>query len=221
MKNSKKKKIVSKQIRSASDLAQEAKWGKLTPEEIAYVEHRIQDKQADQDKDLDTWIFIVGRLGLIRHRPLIEKLLYFQTQPWVCIEALKTLCTYWDYTQDYLKEIKMFIRGVDWDPHDDIRLWALSIAGHFLKENLDSELLQLLIDVFENLGNLESLHEQSPYKREFIRSCAFSELAFAMGIDFEEIPDTDEIEKCLVKGQSDLLDLSIIEKARRRLQKKN
>lgn len=207
-------------MRRASDLSHEAKWGKLTPEEIAYVEQKLQDKEADKDEDLHIWIFIVGRLGLIRHRPLLEKFLYYQTEPWVCIQALRALCTYWEYTNDYLKELKMFIRGVEWDPHDDIRLWALSIAGKFLKENFDYELLQLLLDVFEKLGELDSLHEHREYAREFIKSCAFEALAIAMGKNYDEILDTDDIENCLLNGQLELLDLSIIEQAHQRLQQK-
>ncbi|MBS4167184.1 MULTISPECIES: hypothetical protein [unclassified Neochlamydia] len=209
-----------KKMRRASDLSHEAKWGKLTPEEIAYVEHKLQDKKADEDEDLDTWIFIVGRLGLIRHRPLLEKFLYHQTEPWVCMQALKALCTYWEYTKDYLKELKMFIRGVEWDPHDDIRLWALSIAGDFLKENYDPELLQLVLDVFENLGKLDSFHEHSTYAREFIRSCAFNALAIASGEKYQNLPDTDDIENCLLNSQMELLDLSVLEKARQRLKQK-
>ncbi|WP_044882784.1 hypothetical protein [Neochlamydia sp. EPS4] len=211
---------MSKKMRRASDLSHEAKWGRLTPEEIAYVEQKLQDKKADEDEDLPTWIFIVGRLALIRHRPLLEKFLYHQMEPWVCIQALRALCTYWEYTQDYLKELKMFIRGVEWDPHDDIRLWALSIAGDFLKEHYDPELLQLLLDVFEKLGKLDSLQEQREYAREFIQSCAFKALAIASGKKYDEILDTDDIENCLLNGQMELLDLSVLKKARQRLQQK-
>ena len=212
---------MAKKILSAGKLAEKAKWDRLTSDEIADVAQRIKDIKPGNKEDLPCLIFALGRSGADQYREMVEKFLYYTSGEWVCIEALRALCTYWCFTADYLKELKMFIKGAEWDDTDDVRLWAMSIAGDFLKENYDRELLYLLLEVFENLGKSTSVREIRDYARSLLQSAAYEAIATAMGKKWNEIPDGDFIEAAIENKQLDLLDLTVIQKAHQMIEKKN
>jgi hypothetical protein len=90
--------------------------------------------------------------------------LFYPQDPSISSIALKTLCTYWELTKDYVIVIKQFIKGVDWDEDDEVALTAISIAGEFLRdsEKKDKELLQSLLNILnkedESNVNVESAY---------------------------------------------------------------
>lgn len=155
----------------------------------------------------------MGRISVEQYKELIDKYLYYPGNPWICREALNTLCTYWKLTADYLDAIKMYIRGAKWDDTDEVRMIAISIAGEYLRKAFDKELLQLLLDVFENLGKINSITETSVSARALIQSCAYDAISRAMGKNHNEIPYFEDTEKLIEENQLDSLDLSIIKKA--------
>lgn len=53
------------------------------------------------------------------------------------------------------------------------------------------------MNVFEGLGTLPNIHENDKDKREFVKSCAYCDIARAMGKDYEKIPDIDEVQEWL------------------------
>jgi len=153
-------------MRSLDDLLEEAKTGTLTDEEISYIVEKIKNHQKgiDVKEDLYTLIYAIGIADCIaipgktyspargtEYRDIIESFLNYPNDPSVASIALKSLCTYWRYTESYLDEIKYFIKGVDWDEHDDVFLASVRIAGEYLRESNDKnqELLELLIEKWE------------------------------------------------------------------------
>ncbi len=188
-------------MRNQDELLEEAKWGKLTPEELAYVVQKIQSSKPGDDEDLYTWIHILGRSGNRQYRKLVEGFLYYPSNPIISRIALNTLCNYWSFARDYLKELKTFIKGVDWDEDQDVRDIAVSCAGAFLKEEEEKELLKLIIDIVEKFINAEEDSNDS-----ITWENAYTALSRAMGKEWKDILSAKEI------------DLPMIEKAKQRLE---
>jgi hypothetical protein len=188
-----------------SELLEQAKRGKLSPNEIDYVAQQLVENTDNRY----TLIHILGRAEAIKYRNLIEPFLHYPDDPLVSEIALKSLCTYWGLSEQYVDELKMFIKGVEWDDFDDVRMAAISISGEYLRSASNAELLHTLIDVFENLETSTLL--KSAENPELIRSCAYSAIARAMGREYDQIPNTTKISQQM---QQNTLDLLLIEQAK-------
>ena len=208
-------------MRSFDELAHEAKWGEISKDEITYVAQRLKNFKPGEDSDvlLATLIYILGFSWASEYRDLVEPFLCYRKYDWVCCRALKALCTCWGLTENYLEIIKMYIRGADWDESDDIRIIAMSIAGAFLREKFDRELLQLLVDIFEGLGEIEGIHETCEEARDLLKGCAYEVLSRAVGEDWDDILEGEEVVKLMANGQLSFLDLPVMQKAHQLLQK--
>ncbi|CAM0117305.1 hypothetical protein [Rhabdochlamydiaceae symbiont of Dictyostelium giganteum] len=191
-------------------LIDKATWDELTKDEIAYVTNKFESKEQLPVNELSNLIYILGRIGAVKYRKKIEKYLYGPHPEDLCVIALRVLCNYWKYSTAYIEEIKMFIRGVEWDPVDEIRLIAISVAGESIRNNMNRELLKLLLDVFENLGINPDLNEKRDYARAFIQSCAYYAIARAMGKEYNQILDEELIEQAIADKQLIKLDLMMI-----------
>ena len=162
-------------MRSIDELLEEAKWGKLTQEELEYVVNKIKDYKEDDAEDLYTLLYTLGRSGAIEYRKLVEKFLYYPNDPMVSSMALKTLCDYWSLDEEYLREIKAFARGVEWDFDGDVRTIAISTAGEYLRRNPEKELLEILFKILED-ENENKIDQES----------VFQALARATGRNYNE-----------------------------------
>lgn len=164
------------------ELLSEAKWGKLSEEEINYVVEKIKATTPDDDEDLYKLIHILGKANAIQHRKLVESFLYYPTYPMISEIALQTLCDFWGYAKDYIPQLKAFVKGVSWDVDEDVRLLAIGSVGELLREVPDKELLELIIGIWEN-----------DQENEIMRECAIESLARATGRDYKEF--------LIIKGQ--------------------
>ena len=214
----------AEKIRSLEALMEEARWGKLTQNELDYVVQRTKSIDPDTTNDDEGWdlvklIYIIGNSGAHQYRQLVEKFLHFRSNEMVCDKALWTLCRYWGLTKEYLDDVKLYIRGVEWAPTFNVRIAALSIAGEFLRKEYDRELLQLLLDVFEKLGNTDQIKDDDDHSRYLIQASAYSAIARAMGKKPFEIDDNG-VERAILEGDFDSLDLSMIQKAHQMVEKK-
>ncbi len=188
-----------------NELLEEEKSRKISQDELKHVAQQLNENSESKY----TLIHILGRAKAIHYRNLIEPFLNYPDDPLVSKIALQCLCTYWDLTNEYIEELKMFINGVDWDDFDDVRLTAISISGEYLRSTSNVELLHTLVDVFENLEN--STQIKSAENPELVRSCVYYAIARAMGKNYDEIPNTDKI---INQMQINSLDLSLIEQAK-------
>jgi len=179
-------------LRCVDELLEEAKWGKLTQDELDYVVGRVKASLDREDPDLYTLIYTIGKAEAIEHRKLIESFLYYPQNPNIAYIAFYALVNYMDLLGEYLKEVKIFMKGVEWDGLEMIRIPAISAAGRYLTGFDDKILLQGLIDIFSDTN-----------EEEDIRIWAYEALREAMGGSHELSHDE--------------IDFSIIEQAKLRL----
>src|SRR5438045_2938047 len=127
---------------NADELLEKTRANRLTQEEFDIVVKMVRD--GPHDENLCLLIYVLRLAGAKDLKKIIEKFLYYPTNPYVSRVALKTLCEGWKLTGDYLEEVKRFIVGEEWDVRDEIRLLAISIAGEYLADHFDKQLLILL-----------------------------------------------------------------------------
>jgi len=207
-------------MKTIKELCYHAKEGKLTAEEIIYVAQRLKNYEINYEDRIPELIYILGHAKADVYKDLVEKFIYYRDDFFICKQALKTLCIRWALTEEYLDAVKMYVRGADWDDIDEIRLAALYIAGEYLrKKKFDRELLHLLLQVFEDLGDSSYINESRDYARGIVKSCAYHAIARAMGKDHEEILPDYVVEELIETEQLDFLDQEMLQKARLLAQK--
>ncbi len=185
------------------DLLDKAKWSKLSDTELAQVVQKINDYEHMSPENLYTLLHILGRAEAKQHRVLMEKFLYYPDDPMISRIALKSLCDYWGLTKNYLDVLKCFIVGVKWDEDQIVRLIAISIAGTYMHESEDPAFLKLLLEIFDNENEENS-----------IRSTVYDAIARGMGIKAKDLPSVRDLQTM----SPEFIDQEIIERARQKLQ---
>lgn len=128
-------------------LLEKAKESSISSAELTEIIKRIEHPA--NDNELYTLLHILGRNGNSSYRKLVERFLYYPSNPMITRIALKTLCSYFELTKYYLKELKMFMRGVEWDDAEQISSMAISIAGFYIRETGDKSILRILLEIFD------------------------------------------------------------------------
>jgi len=180
---------------------EEAKWGKLTEEELLYVVEQIKASSPGNDDNLYTLIHTLGRSGAIQYQKLVERFLYYPSNPTITSIALRTLCVYWSFAESYKDLLKEFIQGVEWEPRDFLRINAISCAGQLLMTHLDRRLLEMLLEIWDRDPNQEN---------PIVQEAAYEALFYAAGKTSRDLTKMEE------EGR---LDLSVIDKARQMVEK--
>jgi hypothetical protein len=157
------------------ELVGKANEGKLLPHELEEVIACLEGDICDPYEAL----LVLGRSGAIRYRNIVERYLRTSRSPMLTRLALMILCRYWGLTVEYKTDLELFIRKVEWDDDDDVRVLAISIAGSLLADQKDDHLLWLIIDIFRNRSGSE---RQTP------REVAYCALALASGKKLQELP---------------------------------
>lgn len=197
---------------SFDKLAEKATWSKLTQEEIEYVTRTFYDSKPGHDQNLADCIYILGRIGADQHKATIEKYLFYPADAHVSAVTLRILCLYWKYTGEYLNQIVSFIKGVDWDEDDEVRMMAFSSLGEYLRKKSELHLIKLLTDFVEDPTKIEGYLHDRDYARVFLQACAYQDLAKALGRPSDEIAETEDVEKVIKEGC--VQDLILVHEAR-------
>ena len=156
-----------------SKLIAKATRGQLTARELQQVAQGLTSGNADPYEAL----LVIGRANAKQYRGLVDRYLQCREDPMLARLALQVLCRYWGLTAEYQEAIEQFVRKVDWDEDDDVRLMAIDCAGTFLAENKSHRLLSLLLQIFRD----ES-------ERQIVREAAYCSLALAAGKGADELP---------------------------------
>lgn len=126
-----------------------------------------------------TLLHIIGKgtRGNKYYREIVESYLRSKEDTMLTRLALKILCSYWGYTDQYLTEIRRFLEGGEWDIEDDCKLIAVSIAGEYLRKNKDIGLLAHLLYIFED-----------DTEDSVVRQVSYDAIARATGHEWSELP---------------------------------
>lgn len=180
-------------------LLDKAKWSKLSDKELNDVVLRIKNHQNEDADSLYTLLHILGKAGAIQHRVLLEQFLNYPKDPMISKIALQSLCDYWGLYRYYLEQIKAFIRGVEWDDGEQVKIIALSAAGTYIQESGDKSFLKVLLDVYDN-----------EKEDDLNRSFAYEVITRTMGVKSKDLPSVRE----LATLSPDFINQEIIERAR-------
>lgn len=153
---------------NVKELLEKAKDGRLSTAEAAQVAGALAAAASTYDRY--TLLHILGRGEATSYRSLVETFLESAEDPMLAAIALKTLCSYWGLTSQYLPTVLRFAKGVAWDNEDEVRLVAIGVIGEYLRSANDREALQLLIDILT-----------APEQRAVIHRTAHESLARAAG----------------------------------------
>ncbi|MGH7966568.1 MAG: hypothetical protein ACRERD_32860, partial [Candidatus Binatia bacterium] len=156
-------------------LLDKAKAGQISKAEIARVAYVLQAGETNHDPY--TLLHIIGRSGFVEYEKLVARYLQSESDPMLTRLALQILCSFWNKTPTYLDRVKEFVRGVEWDEGNDIRLMAISIAGEYLRHAEDRFVFHLLVE------SLTSAQED-----RIVREGAYVALARAYGKEWAELP---------------------------------
>jgi hypothetical protein len=182
---------------NTKDLIKKASSGNITQQEIQDVYNALINHTGDKYELL----LILGRAGTIQYRKTVEQYLSSPDDPMLARLALQILCQYWGLTREYKDTIEQYIRRVDWDEEEDVRLMAISCSGAILMDESNAELLSLVYDIF-----------RSDKENEITRGAAYEALAIASGKSVYDIPQPIHFD--LNKD----VDQSVIEKIKNQIQ---
>lgn len=163
-----------------SELVTRSKSGTVTREELNEAARMIEAGASDQD--LYDLIYILGRSFSYEHEALIARYLDYPADPWAARSALEVLCRMWDRQEKYAADLRRFLVGVEWD-EGEVRQIAISAAGAYLNDHVDTEMLSLLV-------KRASMENESRLEREI----ATEALAVALGASTEEVVLRDRSE---------------------------
>ena len=149
------------------------KSGDFSPIETQWIEQRLYCAGGQDTVELLTWL---GERNLRQFRDKIELLMYCREDAFLSSIALKVICTDWNLVSHHIDLLRTFIRGVDWDDEDDLRLCAISIAGKYLFSTSDTALL----------GELLAAYDQSQ-NDEILSGAVFRAIWMAMGRDVRDL----------------------------------
>jgi hypothetical protein len=158
---------------NTKELIKKATFGKLLEREIDEVVRALKTNDCDPYDAL----LIIGRAEATQYRPLVESYVQQSDDPMLARLALQVLCRYWSLGDQYRGVLERFIRKVDWDEDDDVRLMAIDCAGSLLAAQEDWHLMSLVRDVFQDEG-----------ERQIVREAAYCALALVAGRTPDELP---------------------------------
>jgi len=155
------------------ELIRKANAGSITPHEIKQVYEALINNEGDA-YDL---LLILGRAGATQHKNIVEKYLNTPDDSMLARLALQILCRYWGLAKEYEIFLEQFVRGVDWDDEEDVRLMAITCAADILKDEDKPVLLSIIFDVFNDED-----------EDDITRGAAYETLAIVSGVSVIDLP---------------------------------
>jgi hypothetical protein len=186
-----------------SSLLEKAVEGLVTPKEVAEAAENLAASTSPREQRI--LLRVLGESGALDFRDSVEALLHTDNAV-VASAALQVLCEDWNLTSEYLDFIRPLIATEAGSRHRrededqaNLRTTAIQAAGEYLRQERDSDLLSVLLHVFEN--DTEDV---------FVREEAYSALVRAVGLDW---PPTTSLG---FRFETDV-DRTVIERVRERL----
>ncbi|MDH2429167.1 hypothetical protein [Sphaerisporangium sp. TRM90804] len=162
-------------------LVEKAKDGTLKDGEIRRVAEVLSTTPPPDE--VYRLLYVIARSRAQSYERLVPGFLWHREDPTVARLALQTLCAFWGKGEQYLHELRLFVKGVDWDSDDDVKGVAVSAAGELLRKITDCELLNSLID------------EATSFDDDVNRRVAIEALARALGDSYEAMASFEPFTK--------------------------
>ena len=100
--------------------------------------------------------------------------------------------------------MKQFVKGVDWDEWEDIRYNEISIAGWYLTNHEDKELLEDLILIMEDDDEDMSIRKRAYVALAEATGKSIVEVSYAPEIDFSIIREAKQrLARCKLGEKND------------------
>jgi hypothetical protein len=155
-------------------LLKKAQWGKISHSDLAAV---VRILTSGDQEHLLTLLNILGRAGSPRYKYLMERYLNYENDPQISALSLKALCRWWGLFKEYRHRVISFLQGVEWDIDQDVKLQAIGLAGEYLRDHSDLEILESLHDIFVDQR-----------ERNLIRGAAYLALCRSDGAEWADLP---------------------------------
>lgn len=159
-----------------SALLDRVKDGEKLPPDIVDAVAATVAREETTDRDRYTALHILGLAGARQYRSLLERYLEDPADPMLARIAILGLARYWSEPERYLDYVVRAVEGQEWDYLDDVQLVAISIAGDYLSDHDDPDLLRTLIG-----------KAQAAPRGTGMRGATLDALARAMGLTWPEI----------------------------------
>lgn len=161
-----------------SALLERAKDGETFPSATIDAVAETASLEETTRGDRYTALFILGLARARQYRSLLEHYLDAEAtdEPMLARTAILGLARYWNEPERYLDYVVGAVDGYEWDDLEDVRIVAISIAGDYLKDHDNPELLRKVIDI-----------ARTEPRGEGTRPAALTALARSMGLTWPEI----------------------------------
>lgn len=158
---------------NTKQLIEKATKGTITKAELKEVYQALVSRAADE-YDL---LLILGRSEAKEFIDVMEKYLNASYDPMLAKLSLQILCRYWGLANEYEDELEQFIRGVEWDEEEDVRLMAIGCVVDLYRKKQSPKLLKYVYDVFKD-----------DKEDEITRGAAYETLALISGKSLNDLP---------------------------------
>lgn len=158
---------------NSKELIEKASNGKIKQSEIKLVYEALVNHSGDE-YDL---LLILGRSEAKQYRDIVEQYLYSPHDPMLARLALQILCRYWGLASEYKDKLEKFIKKVEWDGEEDVRLMAIGCVADAFKKKPCPKLLSYVYYIYKNVE-----------EDEITRGAAYETLALVSGLSPSELP---------------------------------
>lgn len=146
--------------------------GKLTFAEIADIRCRIEHPLPGDDLHNLLRAFALSENGEEKNVAIVEQ--YLESgDDHIVIGALYSLCTYWNLTSNYLRQLDLFSDGKLWKSRWDLVRTSLNILANDYFRNKNSDSLAILLSHLKNDGSDDYPDRYSEALKEAIRVSVF------------------------------------------------
>lgn len=183
---------------NTEELLKKTVTGEVSREEL----EEVYDALIKGHKETYRLLLIIGRSGAVKYRKTVENFLEHPDDPMLSRLALMILCQYWGLGNEYKDAIERFIRKVEWDEDEDVRLMAVTCAGELLEDDAHIDLLDEVYRIYSD-----------PAEGQTMREVAYCALAIGAGAKISELPPASRHFSLI-----DDIDRNLIAKVESRLQ---
>ncbi len=142
------------------ELLDRISYEKISESDQLQIIDQLDKWTEDSEGKLCTLLQIITYIGYSDlNRRIVEKFIIYPANPLAAALALDILCSEWGLVEDYLDQIKLLMKGTDWDEEMDVRVFALFKVGEYNYKTGLKECLDYLLKVTEDKNEPNSIRK--------------------------------------------------------------